>query len=158
MQRPFGRIVYGASSPGVYPHGWVYTQVTEGWLEVCKGGQTNRVAYAVRMVTERRPPSRTKSHVVYEALRAAITSGRFAPGTRLRQEEVAARYSVSQTPVREAFRRLEAEGLVEHAANRGVVVRGDTRQTGAPPPLEMLVRRWSELVDDPDSVPGSDWP
>jgi DNA-binding GntR family transcriptional regulator len=109
------------------------------------------------MVTEQRPPSRTKAVVVYEAVRAAIASGVFGPGTRLRQEEVAARYGVSQTPVREAFRRLEAEGLVEHEANRGVVVR-EVAERRQPPPMEMLARRWSELVDDPDSVPGSDWP
>jgi len=109
------------------------------------------------MVAERRPPSRTKALVVYEALRAGIATGRLPAGTRLRQEDIAAKYGVSQTPVREAFRRLEAEGLVEHAANRGVVVRGTAAHAGLPP-MEMLARRWSELVDDPNSVPGSDWP
>lgn len=114
--------------------------------------------YAVGMVAERRPLSRTKSETVYEALRTAIAMGRLRPGTPLRQEEVAARFGVSQTPVREAFRRLEAEGLVEHAANRGVVVRGVNAPDAGPPPLELLARRWSQLVEDPDSVPGSDWP
>lgn len=110
------------------------------------------------MVAERRAPVPTKAHIVYESLKAAILSGELPGGTHLRQEEVAARFGVSQTPVREAFRRLEAEGRVEHATNRGVVVLGAREVRGAPPPLEALVRRWGELVEDPDSVPGSDWP
>lgn len=84
-------------------------------------------------------------------------SGVLDEGTPLRQEEVAERFRVSQTPVREAFRRLEAEGLVEHAPNRGVVVRG-VPWTPPPTPIEMIARRWNQLVEDPDAVPGSDWP
>lgn len=102
-------------------------------------------------------PGRTKADVVYEALQSAIMSGNLQPGEHLRQEEVAARWNVSQTPVREAFRRLESEGLIEHVPNRGVVVRG---MPWAPPPapMEAIARRWEELVRDPDSIPGSDFP
>ena len=100
---------------------------------------------------------RTKADVVYEALQSGILSGNIAPGEHLRQEEVAARWNVSQTAVREAFRRLESEGLVEHAANRGVVVRG-MPWTPPPAPMEAIARRWEEIVRDPDSVPGSDFP
>ena len=100
---------------------------------------------------------RTKADLVYEALQSSIMSGNIREGEHLRQEEVAARLGVSQTPVREAFRRLESEGLVEHAPNRGIVVRGPP---GAPPPppLDVIARRWGELVNDPDSIPGSDFP
>lgn len=100
---------------------------------------------------------RTKADVVYDALQTGILSGRIAAGEHLRQEEVAEQWGVSQTPVREAFRRLESEGLIEHAPNRGVVVRGIP---WAPPaaPLDVLARRWADLVQDPDSVPGSDFP
>ena len=100
---------------------------------------------------------RTKADVVYEALQSAILAGNIRAGEHLRQEEVAARWNVSQTPVREAFRRLESEGLVEHAANRGVVVRG-VPWTPPAAPLDVLARRWDELRKDPESVPGSDWP
>lgn len=100
---------------------------------------------------------RTKADVVYESLQTAILAGGIAEGEHLRQEDVAARWGVSQTPVREAFRRLESEGLVEHAANRGVIVRGIPWRPPAAP-LDTLARRWSELVSDPDSVPGSDFP
>ncbi|MFE9764802.1 GntR family transcriptional regulator [Streptomyces sp. NPDC005808] len=55
-------------------------------------------------------------------LRDAILSGAIAPGTRIRQEEVAERLGASRLPVREALRILEAEGLTEHEANRGARV------------------------------------
>ena len=105
----------------------------------------------------RKPIHRTKADIVHQALQEGIMSGGIAPGEHLRQEEVAARWGVSQTPVREAFRRLESEGLVEHEANRGVIVRG-IPLAPPPSPLDVLARRWNELVADPDSVPGSDFP
>jgi DNA-binding GntR family transcriptional regulator len=58
-----------------------------------------------------------------DALREAILDGRLAPGTRLVQEELAARYGTSRIPLREALRRLEGEGLVRTTHNRGAVVR-----------------------------------
>ena len=104
-----------------------------------------------------RPLRRTKADAVYASLQDGIMSGRIEPGHHLRQEEVAARWSVSQTPVREAFRRLESEGLVEYSANRGVIVRGIP---WAPPPqaIDTIAQRWSELVHDPEAVLGSDFP
>ena len=59
----------------------------------------------------------------YDALRAGVLGGRYAPGTRLGEIEVAAELGLSRTPVREALRRLGSEGLVEHLPNRGVRVR-----------------------------------
>lgn len=59
----------------------------------------------------------------YDALVDAIRRGDYVPGTRLREEEVGARLSLSRTPVREAFRRLEAEGIVEHQPRIGAIVR-----------------------------------
>lgn len=104
-----------------------------------------------------RNPRKTKAEIVYEALQTAILAGHLRAGEHLRQEEVAARWNVSQTPVREAFRRLESEGLVEHAPNRGVIVRG-IPWTPPPAPIDVIARRWGELVNDPDSIPGSDFP
>ncbi|HNM79026.1 MAG TPA: GntR family transcriptional regulator [Tepidiformaceae bacterium] len=100
---------------------------------------------------------RTKADLVYEALQSSIMAGNIRAGEHLRQEEVAARLGVSQTPVREAFRRLESEGLVEHAPNRGIIVRG-IPWTPPPSPLDVIARRWGELVNDPESIPGSDFP
>lgn len=66
----------------------------------------------------------TKKDAVAERLRSEIYRGSLAAGTPLQQEEVAARLAVSATPVREAFRALEAEGLLESRPHHGVVVAG----------------------------------
>ncbi|MGB3911596.1 MAG: GntR family transcriptional regulator [Pseudolysinimonas sp.] len=55
-------------------------------------------------------------------LRDAILDGEYAPGTRIRQEDLADRYGVSRVPVREALRMLEAEGLLTLVANTGAWV------------------------------------
>ncbi len=59
---------------------------------------------------------------VVAELRGAILDGRLPPGSRLRQEELAALLGTSRVPVREALRTLAAEGLVETEANRGARV------------------------------------
>jgi len=59
---------------------------------------------------------------VSEALRDDIQDGRYAPGDRVTELEVAERLGVSRTPVREALRRLESEGLLVSLPWRGVVV------------------------------------
>ncbi|MGC9668728.1 GntR family transcriptional regulator [Planosporangium sp. 12N6] len=58
-----------------------------------------------------------------DAIRRHITEGRIHPGAQLREEAVAAALGVSRNTVREAFRALSREGLVEHALHRGVFVR-----------------------------------
>jgi DNA-binding GntR family transcriptional regulator len=55
-------------------------------------------------------------------LRDAILAGDYAPGERIRQEDVAERHGASRLPVREALRMLEAEGLVTLVANTGAWV------------------------------------
>jgi DNA-binding GntR family transcriptional regulator len=64
----------------------------------------------------------TTAKVVAERLREEIQHGTLAPGTRLRQNDVAQRFGVSTTPVREAFAQLQAEGLVRIDPHRGAVV------------------------------------
>jgi DNA-binding GntR family transcriptional regulator len=61
---------------------------------------------------------------VRSALHLAITSGSLASGARLREAQIAARYRVSRTPVREALRHLAAEGLVVILPNAGAQVAG----------------------------------
>jgi DNA-binding GntR family transcriptional regulator len=60
--------------------------------------------------------------LAYEALREAIISRRFDFGEPLRQEDLADAFGVSRLPVREALRRLEAEGLVVMRPRRGYFV------------------------------------
>ncbi|MBW4709730.1 GntR family transcriptional regulator [Roseobacter sp. YSTF-M11] len=66
---------------------------------------------------------KSSGEAAYEALIAAIQTGVYAPGHRLREEDVGERLKLSRTPVREALRRLEADGIVEHRPRIGAIVR-----------------------------------
>jgi len=58
----------------------------------------------------------------YERLRARIREGALPPGARVREAEVAGQLGISRTPVREALRRLEADGLLAFEPHCGMVV------------------------------------
>ena len=64
----------------------------------------------------------TLSDLVYRRLRDAIIDGRLAAGMWLRQEALAQELGTSQLPVREAIRRLAAEGLAVRIPYKGVRV------------------------------------
>ena len=66
----------------------------------------------------------TATDRAYAAIRQAIAGGSYDAGQPLREEELAESAGVSRTPVREALRRLDAEGLVELLPNRGARVAG----------------------------------
>lgn len=73
----------------------------------------------------------------YSRIRAAIRGGSLTPGERLTETDLAARFGVSRTPVRQAIARLEAEGLLTHEARRGLTVtRPDHQQV-----VELYVMR-----------------
>ncbi|MEW6615277.1 MAG: GntR family transcriptional regulator [Thermodesulfobacteriota bacterium] len=59
---------------------------------------------------------------VYKFLRKAVFSGYFQPGERLIEASLAERLNVSRTPLREAIKRLETEGLVKIIPNKGAAV------------------------------------
>lgn len=65
---------------------------------------------------------------VYVAIRSGIVDGTYPSGAPLRAESLASQLGVSRTPVREAFRRLDAEGLVRIVANQGARVTGWSRR------------------------------
>lgn len=56
------------------------------------------------------------------AARAGIIEGRYPPGSRITEQEIAELSGVSRTPVREALRRLQADGLVEFVPHQGAFV------------------------------------
>jgi DNA-binding GntR family transcriptional regulator len=60
----------------------------------------------------------TKSELAYNRVREKILSGEFAPGSVINQAALAKTIGLSTTPLREALRRLKAEGLVELDAHR----------------------------------------
>lgn len=66
--------------------------------------------------------------VVFNTLRQAILTGEFAPGERLMEIALAERLGVSRTPVREAIRKLELEGLVVMIPRKGAEVARITEQ------------------------------
>ena len=74
--------------------------------------ETSEVAVRARVMPQR----------LAEALESAIVFGELAPGGRIIEEEIAARYDVSRSPVRDALRRLEADGLVVREDHRGARV------------------------------------
>ena len=57
-----------------------------------------------------------------------IVRGALAPGSPLDETDIARRFNVSRTPVREALRQLAASGLVDARAHRGAVLRGRQRR------------------------------
>ncbi len=69
------------------------------------------------------PPPLSQGDATYFALINAIRAGQYAPGDRLREVEIAERLSLSRTPIREALRRLEGDGIVEHRPRIGAVIR-----------------------------------
>jgi DNA-binding GntR family transcriptional regulator len=64
----------------------------------------------------------SKTDMVAALIRELIITGELAAGMQLRQRDLAQRFGVSQTPVREAMRRLESEGLVVGDTHRGFTV------------------------------------
>lgn len=59
------------------------------------------------------------SHRIAAALKEAILAGKYPPGVRIRQEDIAEQFGASRSPVREALRMLEADGLVNLVAHTG---------------------------------------
>jgi len=62
------------------------------------------------------------SEIAYSEIRSRILSGALAPGTQLKEEELAEYCGVSRTPVRDALRRLEAEMLVRRSETQRTFV------------------------------------
>ncbi|WP_264739016.1 GntR family transcriptional regulator [Cytobacillus firmus] len=60
---------------------------------------------------------------VCNVIREAIIRGDFKPGERLKQSDLAEKMGVSRMPVREAFRKLESEGLIKLEPHKGAVVK-----------------------------------
>lgn len=74
---------------------------------------------------------RKRADIIADALEGLIFDGTFANGQRLDEVQLADRFSVSRTPIREAFQRLALSGLVEQIPRRGVFVR-------QPGPVELI--------------------
>lgn len=90
---------------------------------VCDEHKTNPPDRVVAFPMAQTPRSMTKTDVAFETLRTGIEEGRYKPGEHLRLAVLLEELEMSPTPIREAMRLLQAEGLLEHHPHRGVVVR-----------------------------------
>ena len=79
---------------------------------------------AARKSSKKTPLQQGRSSATgaYDMLLEAIEAGQLPPGTRLPENELAERFAVSRTPIREALKRLETHGLVVHEPHHGAVV------------------------------------
>ncbi len=84
--------------------------------------QLNRTGTSMRR-TDDTAAEGPQGNAAYRALLEEIRSGALRPGDRLRETDLAERLGVSRTPIREAIRQLEADGLVAHAPRQGATVR-----------------------------------
>ena len=85
------------------------------------------------------PSAATLADRVTLDLKDRIFAGRLAPGDRLDEQELAAHYAVSRTPVREALRQLAAAGMVQRRGRQGAVVAGLT--------VKGLIEIWEVMAD-----------
>lgn len=96
----------------------------------------------------------SKADQVYHTLRQAIVSGEFSPGYRLIIDALARDLGVSAMPVREAMRRLEAEGLVRYRANVGAeVARLNHREYGEMLSVAAHLDGWAVALAAPGLAP-----
>src|SRR3954449_2778545 len=70
---------------------------------------------------QRPTPSTLKSHI-FNGIREAIVSGRYRPGDRLNESQIAREFGISRIPVREALMQLQEHGLVMNHERRGMFV------------------------------------
>ena len=59
---------------------------------------------------------------IVESIRNAIVNGQLQPGTRIAEPELADKFGISRTPIREAFRQLESEGFISVVPRKGAIV------------------------------------
>jgi DNA-binding GntR family transcriptional regulator len=96
-----------------------------------------RVRREAQTGIERLPAHPTVREVAYRRLRQLILDGTLAPGARIFENGLAEQLGVSRTPLREALRELETEGLVQLNARRGAMV---TALSAAEMHEEFLIR------------------
>ncbi|NMA33089.1 MAG: GntR family transcriptional regulator [Clostridiaceae bacterium] len=103
------------------------------------------------------PQSSALHSRVYNQIRNDILNGVYEPGESLVEMKLSEELGVSRTPVREALRQLELEGLVQFVPNRGVTVRGISPQDiqdiyTIRMMIEGLAARWAAEKITPDEM------
>ena len=93
--------------------------------------------------------SRPIREIAYDVLKKAIITGEIPAGERIVETEYADRLHISRTPLREALRKLERDGLVEYVMRRGVIVHAFTTED-----VEQIytIRNCLEMLTLPDII------
>ena len=93
--------------------------------------------------------SRPIREIAYEVLKKAIITGEIPAGERIVETDYADRLHISHTPLREALRKLERDGLVEYVMRRGVIVHAFTTED-----VEQIytIRNCLEMLTLPDII------
>ncbi len=77
---------------------------------------------------ENKTENKSLTTVIFERIRDDILYGKYEKGEKIIEAKLAEEFNVSRTPVREALKQLELDDLVENIPNRGVVVKGISKQ------------------------------
>lgn len=77
---------------------------------------------------DQKKENKSLTSIIFEKIREDILNGMYDPGEKIVEAKLADELGVSRTPVREALKQLELDGLVENIPNRGVIVKGVTSQ------------------------------
>ncbi|QHI72160.1 GntR family transcriptional regulator [Aminipila terrae] len=91
---------------------------------------------------------------ITELLRERILKGEYVIGEKIIENQIATEFRVSRTPIRDAFKQLESEGLIDYIPNRGSFAKGFTRQDmqdvyAVRSALEQLAVEWAiERITD----------
>ncbi|SCZ79248.1 GntR family transcriptional regulator [Acidaminobacter hydrogenoformans] len=79
-------------------------------------------------IFDQKKENRSLTTIIFDRVRDDILSGKYVTGEKIVEAKLADELGVSRTPVREALKQLELDGLVENLPNRGVIVKGITDQ------------------------------
>lgn len=106
---------------------------------------------------DQRKENRSLTSIIFEKVREDILNGKYANGDKIVEAKLADELGVSRTPVREALKQLELDGLVESLPNRGVVVKGITTQDiddiyAIRLAIEAIAAKWAVERMDNDEV------
>jgi len=77
---------------------------------------------------DQKKENKSLTSLIFDKIREDILNGRYVSGDKLVEIKLANELGVSRTPVREALKQLELDGLVDNIPNRGVVVKGISRE------------------------------
>lgn len=77
---------------------------------------------------DQKKENKSLTSIIFDRIREDILNDQYVTGSKIVEAKLADELGVSRTPVREALKQLELDGLVENIPNRGVVVKGISKQ------------------------------